>query len=133
VLFRSGDAACQIKPITSGGIYYGMKSAEMLAEAIRDGKLSDYEHKWNEEFGQEVRFCLLARNIMENMGEDVLLKVFAYVKDNAPLIEKVGDFENHSTVFWSLFATPRPYPTIGNVLMELFTKPRILFRLFRRK
>ncbi|MBU0574195.1 MAG: NAD(P)/FAD-dependent oxidoreductase, partial [Candidatus Margulisbacteria bacterium] len=31
-----GDAACQIKPITSGGIYYGMKSAEILARAIKE-------------------------------------------------------------------------------------------------
>ncbi|MFA4967504.1 MAG: NAD(P)/FAD-dependent oxidoreductase [Candidatus Margulisiibacteriota bacterium] len=128
-----GDAACQIKPITSGGIYYGMKSAELLAEAIRDQKLAEYERRWGEEFGQEVRFCLLARYIMENMGEEVLQKVFDYVKDNASLIEKVGDFENHSTVFWSLVANPRTYPTIGNVLFEVMTKPRILFRLFRRK
>ncbi len=128
-----GDAACQIKPITSGGIYYGMKSAELLAEAIREGNLTGYERKWNDEFGQEIRFCLLARYIMENMGEEVMQKVFDYVKDNAPLIERVGDFENHSTVFWSLVANPRTYPTIGNVLLEVMTKPRILFRLFRRK
>jgi len=128
-----GDAACQVKPITSGGIFYGMKSAELLASAIKDGDLNQYEKRWSDEFGPEIRFCLLARYIMENMGEDVLAKVFAYVKDNASLIEKVGDFENHSTVFWSLIANPRTYPTIGNVIFEVLTKPRILLRLLRRK
>jgi geranylgeranyl reductase family protein len=128
-----GDAACQVKPITSGGIYYGMKSAELLAEALRDGDLNRYEKRWAEEFGQEIRFCLLARYIMENMSEEVLAKVFTYVKDNASLIEKAGDFENHSTVFWSMIANPRTYPTIGNVLFEVLKKPRVLFRLLRRK
>ena len=128
-----GDAACQVKPITSGGIFYGMKSAELLAEAIRDNDLNRYEKRWAEEFGQEIRLCLLARYIMENMSDDVLAKVFTYVKDNASLIEKAGDFENHSTVFWSLIANPRTYPTIGNVLFDVIKKPRILLRLLRRK
>lgn len=110
-----------------------MKSAELLAEAVRNNKLEDYETRWNEEFGQEIRFCLLARNIMENMSADVIHKVFAYVKENAALIEKAGDFENHSTVFWSLVTNPRTYPTIGNVMLDLFTKPRTLMRVLRRK
>ena len=128
-----GDAACQIKPITSGGIYYGMKSAEILAQAIRDDRLSDYERRWNEEFGQEVRFCLLARYIMENMGEDALLKIFNYIRENSSLIERIGDFENHSTVMWGMVANPRTYSTIGTVFMEVVKKPRILLRLLRRK
>lgn len=128
-----GDAACQIKPITSGGIYYGMKSAELLAEAIKNGDLNQYEKRWSEEFGQEIRFCLLARYIMENMGDEVLNKVFSYVRDNASLIERVGDFENHSTIFWSLLANPRTYSTVGNLLFEVIKKPRILMRLLRRR
>ena len=128
-----GDAACQIKPITSGGIYYGMKSAELLAEAIKSGNLNQYDKSWNEEFGQEIRFCLLARYIMENMSDEVLNKVFTYVRDNAQLIERVGDFENHSTIFWSLLANPRTYSTAGNLLFEIIKKPRILMRLLRRR
>lgn len=128
-----GDAACQIKPITSGGIYYGMKSAEILVSAIRNGDLFEYERRWNEEFGQEVRFCLLARFIMENISDEVLGKAFNYVKENASLIEKIGDFENHSTVLWGIIANPRTYSTIGSVLVEVLKKPRILLRLLRRK
>jgi len=128
-----GDAACQVKPITSGGIYYGMKSAELLASAIRNGDLFEYERRWNEEFGQEIRFCLLARYIMENIGDDVLNKTFNYVKENASLVEKIGDFENHSTVMWGIIANPRTYSTIGSVFMEVLKKPRILLRLLRRK
>ncbi|KAF0135175.1 MAG: hypothetical protein FD145_1 [Candidatus Saganbacteria bacterium] len=128
-----GDAACQIKPITSGGIFYGMKSAEILANCIKEEKLAEYEKNWNTEFGQEIKLCLLARNILENMSDDGLKKVFEYVKDNTSVIEKVGDFENHSSIFWSLAANPRTYSTIGNVIYEVIKKPQILFRLFRKK
>ncbi|MBI5701781.1 NAD(P)/FAD-dependent oxidoreductase [Candidatus Saganbacteria bacterium] len=128
-----GDAACQIKPITSGGIFYGMKSAEILAGAIKNGDLSLYEKEWDVEFGKEIRFCLLMRYAMENIDSEVIKKVFEYVKENAGLIENAGDFENHSSVLWSLVANPRTYPTIGTVLMGLIKKPSILFRLLRRR
>ncbi|MDD5383048.1 MAG: NAD(P)/FAD-dependent oxidoreductase [Candidatus Margulisbacteria bacterium] len=127
-----GDAACQVKPITSGGIYYGMKSAELLAEAIKEGDLALYEKRWNEEFDQEIKICLLARNIMENMGDDVLSRVFSYAKDNYKLIEQIGDFENHSSVFWSLVSNPRTYPTIGALLMGMAKNPKFILRSLLR-
>ena len=127
-----GDAACQVKPITSGGIYYGMKAAELLAEAIREGDLALYEKRWVEEFEQEIKICLLARYVMENMGEDVLGRVFSYFKDNASLIEKIGDFENHSSVLWSLVLNPRTYPTIGALLIGMLKNPKFILRSLLR-
>ena len=127
-----GDAACQVKPITSGGIYYGMKSAELLADAIKEGDLSLYEKKWAEEFEQEIKVCLLTRYILENMGEDVLKRIFSYVKENAELIDKIGDFENHSSVLWSLVLNPRTYPTIGSLLMGMIKNPKFIFRSLLR-
>ncbi|MEE8638736.1 MAG: NAD(P)/FAD-dependent oxidoreductase [Candidatus Margulisiibacteriota bacterium] len=127
-----GDAACQIKPITSGGIYYGMKSAELLADAIREGDLSLYEKRWKEEFEQEIKICLLARYVMENMGQDVLARIFNYIKENAGLVEKIGDFENHSSVLWSLVLNPRTYPTIGSLLMGMIKNPKFVLRSLLR-
>ena len=123
-----GDAACQVKPITSGGIYYGMKSAEILLDAIKEGDLSLYEKRWTEEFEREIRICLLARNVLENMDEDVLKKIFAYAKENIKLIEKTGDFENHSSVIWGVVMNPRTYPTIGTLLMGLVRNPKFILR-----
>lgn len=127
-----GDAACQVKPITSGGIYYGMRSAELLADAIKDGDLGIYEKRWSEEFEQEVKVCLLARNIMENMDEGVLKRMFDYLKENANLIERIGDFENHSSILWSLVLNPRTYPTIGSVLMGMVKNPKFVLRSLLR-
>ncbi|MBN2057721.1 MAG: NAD(P)/FAD-dependent oxidoreductase [Candidatus Saganbacteria bacterium] len=127
-----GDAACQIKPITSGGIYYGIKSAELLAEAIKENDLGLYDRRWKEEFEQEIRICLLTRNVLENMDDNVLKKVFTYVKDNATLIEKIGDFENHSSILWSLVFNPRTYPTIGSLLMGMAKNPKFILRSLLR-
>jgi geranylgeranyl reductase family protein len=127
-----GDAACQVKPITSGGLYYGLKAAEFLADAIKEGDLNLYEKKWQEEFEQEIKICLLARNIMENMDEAVLKRIFSYVKENTGLIEKIGDFENHSSVFWSLVSNPRTYPTIGALLMGMAKNPKFILRSLLR-
>ncbi|MFA4843832.1 MAG: NAD(P)/FAD-dependent oxidoreductase [Candidatus Margulisiibacteriota bacterium] len=127
-----GDAACQVKPITSGGIYYGMKSAELLVDSIREGNLAQYTARWSEEFEQEIKVCLLLRYILENMGDDILKKLFEYVRDNARLIEQIGDFENHSSVIWSLASNPRTYPTIGTLLMGMAKNPKFILRsLFR--
>jgi len=127
-----GDAACQVKPITSGGIYYGMKSAELLVDSVREGNLAQYTARWSEEFEQEIKVCLLLRYILENMGDDILKKLFEYVRDNARLIEKIGDFENHSSVIWSLASNPRTYPTIGTLLMGMAKNPKFILRsLFR--
>ena len=127
-----GDAACQVKPITSGGIYYGMKSAEFLADAIKEGNLALYPTKWTAEFEQEIKVCLLLRYIMENMGDDVLKKFFNYIADNAKLVEQIGDFENNSSIIWSLASNPRTYPTIGTLLMGLVMNPLFLFRSLLR-
>lgn len=127
-----GDAACQVKPITSGGLYYGMKAAEFLADAVKDGDLSLYAKKWNEEYMQEIKICLLVRNILENMSEDVLARIFSYVKENTSLIEKIGDFENHSSVLWSLVTNPRTYPTIGALLMGMAKNPKFILRSLLR-
>jgi geranylgeranyl reductase family protein len=127
-----GDAACHIKPITSGGIYYGMKSAELLAEAIKNGDLSLYKKKWAEDYEQEIKICLLARYIMENMDVSVLHRLFDYLKENVKMIEKMGDFENHSSVLWSLVFNPRTYPAIGTLLFGMLKNPKFLLRSLLR-
>lgn len=49
-----GDAAGFVDPLTGEGIYYAIKSAELLAEAILT-RSHDYEAMWRAEFGDEMR------------------------------------------------------------------------------
>jgi geranylgeranyl reductase family protein len=50
-----GDAAGFADPVTGEGIYYALRSAELLAQAYLAGELSSYEGKWREDFGAELR------------------------------------------------------------------------------
>ncbi|MGB2582328.1 MAG: geranylgeranyl reductase family protein, partial [Thermoplasmata archaeon] len=56
-----GDAACHAKPLSGGGVYTGIRGAELCSDVARrhlddpDGtSLSDYDALWREAFGQEL-------------------------------------------------------------------------------
>jgi len=50
-----GDAAGFADPVTGEGIYYALRSAELFAEAVIEGRPDDYEQRWREDFGGELR------------------------------------------------------------------------------
>lgn len=50
-----GDAAGFADPVTGEGIYYALRSAELFAECYLEGKLLEYEKRWREDFGRELR------------------------------------------------------------------------------
>jgi len=50
-----GDAAGFADPVTGEGIYYALRSAEILAECYLRGDIQSYEASWREDFGGELR------------------------------------------------------------------------------
>jgi len=50
-----GDAAGFADPVTGEGIYYALRSAELFADAYLAGAPLDYERRWREDFGRELR------------------------------------------------------------------------------
>jgi geranylgeranyl reductase family protein len=50
-----GDAAGFADPVTGEGIYYALRSAELFAGAFIAGQPEDYEQRWREDFGGELR------------------------------------------------------------------------------
>ena len=50
-----GDAAGFADPVTGEGIYYALRSAELLAQAYLSGDLRSYEQLWRADFGAELR------------------------------------------------------------------------------
>lgn len=50
-----GDAAGFADPVTGEGIYYALRSAELFAETYLAGNPSEYEWRWREDFGLELR------------------------------------------------------------------------------
>jgi flavin-dependent dehydrogenase len=113
-----GDAARQVKPLTGGGIYYGMKAAEILVECIREDELAEYDKRWKSKFGREIKFGLWARKVYErlNKSEYELLNIFSLFKENADFIERAANFENHSLVFREAFKRPKIFVKAGKIL-----------------
>lgn len=50
-----GDAAGFADPVTGEGIYYALRSAEIFADCFLAGKQDEYESRWREDFGHELR------------------------------------------------------------------------------
>ncbi len=113
-----GDAARQVKPLTGGGIYYGMKAAEILVGCIQEGTLAEYDKRWKSKFGREIKFGLWARKVYErlNKGEYELENIFSLFKKNAEFIERAANFENHSLVFREAFKNPKIFIEAGKIL-----------------
>jgi len=101
-----GDAAAQVKPLTGGGLYYGLKSAECLVECLKDGKMADYEKRVKSLFGKEIRFGLKARRLYEKVNENEIKNLFNLFKQNYKFIEKAANFERHSVIFTEILKKP---------------------------
>ena len=81
-----GDAAAQVKPLSGGGIFTGMRCAEILAEvaddALRRGDVSEsalaeYDRRWRAELGEEFRRALYLRRLFTRLSDPELDAVVA--------------------------------------------------------
>ncbi len=104
-----GDAAGQVKPVSGGGIYYGLLGADIAAgtlhQALADGDLSAkrlarYERGWRKKLGRELKTGYWARQLFESLSDRQIDRIFEVVRaggiDEALL--KAGDlsFDWHS-------------------------------------
>ena len=79
-----GDAAAQVKPLSGGGIFTGMRCAEIAAEVIHRGlargdvsaaALAPYDAQWRAEFGPEFARALYLRRILVRLSDGELERV----------------------------------------------------------
>jgi len=110
-----GDAAAQIKPITGGGLYYGMKcgkiAGEIAAKACLMGDmtlLNDYENRWQKEIGKEIAFGLMVHRLRCVMSEKDFDTIFQTLSRDDILmrIKKDGDIDYPSIVFREFLMNP---------------------------
>lgn len=110
-----GDAAGQIKPISGGGIYMGLKGAQICGqvavEALNEGdlseaKLSRYQKLWEIEMGEEITSAMTHREcFMDFRDEDIELVIRFLSKPLCKkLILKYGDIDYPSHLAKKLFS-----------------------------
>ncbi|HEY6238956.1 MAG TPA: NAD(P)/FAD-dependent oxidoreductase [Thermoplasmata archaeon] len=73
-----GDAAAQVKPLSGGGIFTGMRGAELAAQvadaALRSGEptsaaLAPYDALWRAELGDEFQKALYLRRLFTRLSD----------------------------------------------------------------
>lgn len=110
-----GDAAGQVKPVTGGGIYYGLLCAEIAAKNLHlalqsDSLLADglagYEREWRRKLGSELKIGRWARKFYERLSDAQIDRLFDIIKsrgiDKALLQTKDLSFDGHGEVVRSL-------------------------------
>ncbi len=102
-----GDAACHAKPLSGGGVYTGIRGAELCSDVARrhlddaDGTpLSDYDTLWREAFGHELSRAFRIRKVFLTLTDrkmDRALRMFDDPEVRA-LIEETGDIDYPSAL-----------------------------------
>jgi digeranylgeranylglycerophospholipid reductase len=119
-----GDAAAQVKPLSGGGIYTGMRCAEIAAEAAHAalGKgdlsataLAEYDRRWREEFGEEFRRALYLRRVFQRLDDADLDRLIGALQGSelAATIVAFGDIDFPTHVARQLL---RQSPTLVRLL-----------------
>jgi len=117
-----GDAACQMKPLTFGGIYFGLRAATMLAHCLRKNRLDQYDSLWKSELSSEISIGLKVKDYFDSLEAAEFRKIFNLMKREKSLIERVADFENHSKIVLEVLKRPSFYPLFGELFKMLFSK-----------
>lgn len=84
-IYLVGDAACQVKATTGGGIIQGMIAARALSNSIINNK--DYEAQWKKMIGRDLYAHLLARNMMDKFRDKDWIKLINTINSNKDILE----------------------------------------------
>lgn len=85
-----GDAAAQVKPLSGGGIFTGMRCAEIAAETAHEAlaandlgaaALGRYDQRWRAELGEEFSKALYLRRLFVRLSDAELEQVIAALRD----------------------------------------------------
>ena len=92
-----GDAAGQNKPLTGGGIMFGLKAAHYAAATLLESRdcfckihLAEYEKLWKKDFAWEIDKQFLARMFYSGLTNTQIDRIF---KELGPEIEKLDGFD----------------------------------------
>lgn len=106
-VFILGDAACQVKPLSGGGVYYGALAAESLAKSIISGNYSDYPLTCKKLLSKEISRGLFMRKIYENLTEKELSNLFDFLRSKKQVLDESGSFDQHSKTILALIKDPK--------------------------
>jgi len=110
-----GDAAGQVKATTGGGIIFGCKCAEILAEAVERQDITYYESEWRRQYGRDLGIHLKLRRFLDKIDyNELFLKMGENRVDE--LIEEYGDMDHPGGLVKRLLVKPGLWPYLPKFL-----------------
>ncbi len=127
-----GDAACQIKPLSGGGLYTGLRGAdycsEVLIDSLEEGntsqeRLQEYHDLWQKDIGKEISKGIWMRRIFQKFSDkniDDLIDSLRKEKIKKIIAEK-GDIDYPSTVAKAVLkSSPKLLKFAGPLIKNIF-------------
>jgi len=98
-----GEAAGLIKPLTGGGVIYGITSGRIAGEVLKgaedfsESSLSQYEEKWKGSLKREIDFGMLFSRLFYSLSQEERDRLFQALDRRAIEELKAGfDFDRHT-------------------------------------
>lgn len=128
-----GDAACQVKATSGGGLYTGLASAAECAKVLVNALESEdhshaslitYEKMWFEKVGKELKRDVMLHQAFSKLSDKKFEKIFDLVdrRDILDLVTERGDIDYPSKLGWRLVKMePRLLRFASPALRALFS------------
>ncbi|MBU3901944.1 MAG: NAD(P)/FAD-dependent oxidoreductase [Candidatus Thermoplasmatota archaeon] len=127
----AGDAACQVKPTSGGGIFTGLVGAKHCGNTavkalekndFSSKMLSAYQKLWYNEIGDELKNGMRLRKIFRKLSDSDFERIFNILDDEEilALISKHGDIDYPSRISKILFKKPKLLKLVGPLIKSLF-------------
>jgi flavin-dependent dehydrogenase len=120
----AGDAAALVDPITGEGLYYALRSGELLAEAILEGRVMEYPARVRVDFSRDLEFATrVARKVYRGrfLGDSVSTRMIQFIGRSATfqtlmadLFSGAQDYAGLKRRLWTQFGM-----TLGEILASL--------------
>ncbi|MFW6142410.1 MAG: geranylgeranyl reductase family protein [Candidatus Saliniplasma sp.] len=131
-LMLVGDAVCQVKPLSGGGLFPGLRSADICAEVAIDSmkendtseeRLQEYHKRWQKDVGLEISKGMWMRRIFKGITDPEMNEMINALKNEKVknVIEKVGDIDYPSTLAKPVLkSSPKLIKFAGPMIKNIF-------------
>lgn len=98
-VYLIGDAACQVKATTGGGIIPGMRCAKELVSSVMNN--NDYQKNWKRKIGKELYVHLKIRQMLDRFSDKDYDKLIKLLKQER--VTRILGKESRDSPFTLLF------------------------------
>jgi geranylgeranyl diphosphate/geranylgeranyl-bacteriochlorophyllide a reductase len=129
----AGDSAGLVDPVTGEGIYYAMRSGELLAESLLRDSLASYPARVRQEFGGALALGARLAPLFyrgDFFGKSVMTRVIEFAQRSGTFMALLQDLVEGSQGYPGLAA--RLYRALGSSLLESLASTLHLKKVARR-